>query len=448
MQNSQNRKKKRINLQDVQRFVQYDLWRRTSHEMKGLKGIGFDVLKTIILVIRGFSSKQLNMTANALTYNLVFAIIPILAMVLAIAKGFGFAEVIEMHLNKSMLGETQLMPQVMGMVNRYLETAQGGTFIGIGLLILIWAVYSFFRNVEQAFNAVWGVKQSRSVVRQMTTYIAVLFIVPVLVIATSGVSILLHTTIESTPLLENFSSWSNSIVRLIQFIVAWAVFLWMYMAIPNTKVRFSSAIFPAVLMGTLFQLLQMLSMYIIMFLGRTSIVYGAFAAIPIIMMWLQWTCLLILIGAEMSYAIQSNEQFEYEKDLEKMSRRYKDFLTLYLLHRIIRRFERDEAPYMAVELAHENNVPIRLVTQLLNRLVEIGLLRAVYVEDKEERTFQPALDTHRITLGMVIERIDKQGSEEFLRGATPEMQAFWEWFMQLKDEHNSLKDLRIDEIKL
>ena len=434
--------------QDIQRFLQYDLWRRTSHDTKGVKGIGLGVLKTIILVIRGFSSKQLNMTANALTYNLVFAVIPILAMILAIAKGFGFAEVIETNLGRSVLGETQLMPEVMGMIDRYLETAQGGTFIGIGLLILIWAVYSFFRNVEQAFNAVWGVKQSRSVVRQLTTYIAVLFLVPVLVIATSGVSLFIHATIETTPLLESVNHWSNLIVRVIQFVVAWVVFLWMYMAIPNTKVRFSSAIFPAVMMGTLFQLLQMLSMYIIVFLGRTSIVYGAFAAIPIIMMWLQWTCLLILIGAEMSYAIQSNEQFEYEKDLEKMSRRYKDFLTMYLLHRIIQRFEQDEEPLMAIELAHENHVPIRLVTNLLNRLVDVGLLRMVYIEQKEERTYQPALDTHKITVGLVIERIDKQGTEEFLRGATPEMQAFWQRFMQLKDEHNTLKNIRIDEIEL
>lgn len=434
------------NWQDIQRFIQYDLWRRTSHELKGTKRIGFGVLKTVILVIRGFSSKQLNMTANALTYNLVFAIIPILAMVLAIAKGFGFAEVIEMHLEHSPLGETQIIPEVMGMVNRYLETAQGGAFLGIGLLILIWAVYSFFRNVEQAFNAIWAVKQSRSVIRQLTTYIAVLFLVPVLVIATSGMSIIIHSTIEALPYFGQISQWQESLVHLAQFEVAWGVFLWMYMAIPNTKVRFRSAIFPAILMGTLFQLLQMLSIYIIVLLGRTSIVYGAFAAIPIIMMWLQWTCLLILIGAEMSYAIQSNEQFEYEKDLEKMSRRYKDFLTLYLLHCIIRRFENDEEPLMAIELAHENNVPIRLVTQLLNRLVEVGLLRTIYVEQKEERTYQPALDTHKITVGMMIERIDKQGTEEFLRGATPEMQAFWKHYLQLKDEHNSLKNIRIDEI--
>ena len=437
--------------QKIVHFIQYDLWRRTSSELKDgkrVKRVGFGVLKTLILVVRGFSSKQLNTAANALTYNLVFAVVPILAMVLAIAKGFGFAEVIEQQLQKSMLGETNIMPEIMGMVNRYLETAQGGTFIGIGLLILIWAVYSFFRNVEQAFNTIWDVKQSRSILRQLTTYIAVLFMVPVLVIATSGVSILIHATVETIPLLEKINHWHSSMVRLMQFVVAWLVFLWMYMAIPNTKVHFTSAIFPAVVMGTLFQLLQMLSMYVIMFLGRTSIVYGAFAAIPIIMMWLQWTCLLILIGAELSFAIQNNEQFEYEKDLETMSRRYKDFLTLYLLHCIILRFENDQKPYTAVELAHENNVPIRLVTNLLNRLEDVGLLRTVYIEQEEDRTYQPALDTHKMTVGMVIDRIDRQGSEEFLRGATPEMQAFWQRYQQITDEHNTLKEIRIDESAL
>jgi len=440
-----------VSWQDIKQFIQYDLWRRTSLELKQskrTKRVGFGLLKTLILVIRGFNSKQLNMTANALTYNLVFAIVPILAMILAVAKGFGFSEMIEVQLQKSMLGETNLVPSVMAMVDRYLETAQGGAFIGIGLLILIWAVYSFFRSVEQTFNTIWNVKQSRSIVRQLTTYIAVLFLVPVLVVATSGMSLIVHSTIESTAAFSQLSNYHGTMVRVLQFVIVWGIFLWMYMAIPNTKVHFRSAIYPAIIMGTLFQLLQMLSMYVIMFLSRTSIVYGAFAAIPIIMIWLQWTCLLILIGAELSFAIQNNEQFEYEKDVETMSRRYKDFLTLYLLHRIIYRFEHDELPYMATELAHENNLPIRLVSQLLNRLVDVGLLRTVYVEQKEDKTYQPALDTHQITVGMAIERIDKQGTEEFLRGATPEMQAFWKRYMQIKDEHNTLKHIRIDELDL
>ena len=220
----------------------------------------------------------------------------------------------------------------------------------------------------------------------------------------------------------------------------------MYLAVPNTKVRFMSALIPGVIMGSLFQLLQMLSVYLIALLSRTSIVYGAFATIPILMTWLQYTSLLILIGAQMSYAIQNNEEFEYEKDLSTMSRRYKDFIMLYLLSVIIKRFEADEAPLTAHELAVRDNLPIRLVNRLLGRMVETGILREVYVEGEEEKTYQPALDTHKISVGMVISRIDKQGTELFLQKPSDEMKTFWENYKRLKETGNSFDKILISEI--
>ena len=122
------------------------MWRRTTTEMdKWYKRLGYQIIRTIVLVVRGFGSKNLNDTAKALTFSLIFAIVPILAMIVAIAKGFGVVDVIETQLNKSFLGETNLVPTIMAMVERYLETAQGGLFIGIGILILLWAVYAFFQ---------------------------------------------------------------------------------------------------------------------------------------------------------------------------------------------------------------------------------------------------------------------------------------------------------------
>lgn len=305
----------------------------------------------------------------------------------------------------------------------------------------------FFQNVETAFNEIWNVKQSRSLVRQFTTYLAILFLIPVLIIVSAGLSIFVNSTVMAAlHEIAFIAEIKSSLVRLLQFIICWALFTWMYSAIPNTKVHFWSACIPGVLIGTLFQLLQMLSVNIIVFLSRTSIVYGAFATLPILLIWLQWTCLLILIGAEMSFAIQNNELFEYEQDVQSMSRRYKDFITLYLLSIIIRRFEEDKEPLTAHELAERNHLPARLVGQLLSRLVETRLVREIYIENKEERTYQPALDTHRITIGMVFDRIDQQGTEEFLQSTTPEMQVFWQHFLQLKREHNTLDQICVSEI--
>jgi membrane protein len=235
-------------------------------------------------------------------------------------------------------------------------------------------------------------------------------------------------------------------VKFLQFAICWLLFTVMYIGIPNTKVRFMSALIPGVIMGTLFQLLQMLSVYLIAMLSRTSIVYGAFATLPILMTMLQYASLLILIGAEMSYAIQNNEEFEYEHDLNSMSRRYKDFIMLYLLHTIVKRFEADEAPLTAHELAVRDHLPIRLVNQLMSRLTETGILREVYVEGKEERTFQPALDTHKISVGMVIDRIEQQGTEEFLQSPSEEMQAFWNSYIRIKENHKTLDRVMVNEM--
>lgn len=434
---------------DIVHFIRYDMWRRTATEFDGFfQRLGYEIIRTIVLVVRGFTSKNLNDKAKSLTYSLIFAIIPILAMIVAVAKGFGVADVIEQQLNHSFLGETNLVPTIMEMVQRYLDTAQDGLFIGIGLVILLWAVYSFFQSVETAFNRIWNVKNSRSILRQVTTYIAILVLIPVLIVCSAGINIIVHTTVESTihiAAIRDFLQTSG--VKFFQFVIVWLLFTGMYIAVPNTKVRFISAFIPGVLMGTLFQLLQMLSVYLIAMLSRTSIVYGAFATIPILMTWLQYTSLLILIGAEMSYAIQNNEEFEYEQDLNTMSRRYKDFIMLYLLSVIIARFENDEAPLTAHELAIRDHLPIRLVNRLLGRMTETGILREVYVENKEEKTFQPALDTHKISVGMVISRIDKQGTELFLQNTSAEMQQFWERYIRIIENHRTLDAILVSELK-
>ena len=250
---------------DVIRFVRYDMWRVTATEFDGpLKRIGYGIVRTIVLVARGFTSKNLNDTAKSLTYSLIFAIVPILAMVVAVAKGFGVQQVIEQQLNASFLGETNMVPTIMAMVERYLETAQGGLFIGIGILILLWAVYSFFQSVETAFNRIWNVRNSRSVLRKATAYIAIVVLIPVVIVCTAGINIFLDTTVESTIHVEAVHDFLHTTgVQFLQFVLVWLLFICMYIAIPNTKVRFMSALIPGIIMGTLFQLLQMLSVYLI-----------------------------------------------------------------------------------------------------------------------------------------------------------------------------------------
>lgn len=433
-------------IQRIREFIQYDLWRQSDiaiHDYK--KRLLYRTLQTIILVARGFKDKALNVRANSLSFSLLFAFVPLIAGVFAIARGFGFEELLRERLSSSFLAEANIVPVIIEWVDRYLETARDGLFLGIGLIVLIWAVYAFFNMLEHSFNNIWNVKQTRSFGRRLTNYMVVLLLVPIMIILTSGISIFLNSTQSLAPVLQAIEPIRRVLLRIVPFIVASGVFTWIFIAIPNTKVRFLSAVIPGVIMGVLFQVVQIFSVYLVILFTRMSLVYGAFSAIPLILIWLHITCWLLLVGAELAFAIQNNDMFAYEKDLENMSRRYKDYVMLYLLSVIIRRFEQGKVPQTAQEMAAKNQLPIRLVQQLLSRLEETNIVRRVYVEQAEDETFVPALDTRQITVEMVIGRISAQGTEEFLQHTPPEMQEFWQRYVKMIDA-NPIDDILISDL--
>lgn len=431
-------------------FFRRDLWRTSADEVDDSgKRIVVQVLKTLVLSVRGFNDDDISMRANSLTYSFMFAVVPIFALILAIARGFGFEQVIETQLTNSFIGkyDTNIVDVMMGFVQRYLETAQSGVFLGVGIIILLWAIYSFFRNVESSFNKIWQVRKSRNAARQMASYITILLALPVLMIVSSGVSIFVNTKLSETPFFTTMSTFNELNFRLLPWLTMWFLFSFMYWGIPNTRVRWYAALIPGVLIGTLAQLLQVLGVYIFMLLGRTSIVYGAFAIIPLLLTWVQWLSLLILYGAELSYSIQNNEHFDFKYDTDKMSRRYKDFLMLYICYRIVKRFEHAEAPYSAHQLAKEAHLPLRLVNQLVGRLVESGIMSEIgSIEEAESMRYQPALDINKITVGLVLDKIERGGSEDFFRHMPKEANQFWKRWQHLKQDDYNFNSLLVKDI--
>lgn len=433
-------------LQQIREFIQYDLWRQSHVDIHAPKKRWlYRFLQTIILVARGFKDQVLVVRANSLSFALLFAFIPMMALIFAIARGFGFEEILKESIKGGFLAEANIAPMILEWVERYLETARGGLFLGIGLIVLIWAVYAFFNMLENSFNSIWNVKKTRSFGRRMTNYVMTLLLVPILVVVTSGISIFLNSTEILASVLQAIEPIRKFMLRFIPFVATAAVFTWIFIAIPNTKVKFSSAIIPGIVMGLLYQVVQAFSMFLVVLFTRMSLVYGAFSAIPLVLIWLNITCWLLLIGAELAFAIQNNDMFAYEKDLEMMSRRYKDYVMLYLLFVIVKRFEKGEMPQTAQEMAANNQLPIRLVQQLLMRLEETQIVRRVYVEQEEEETFVPALDTRMITVEMVMGRISARGTEEFLQHTPKEMQEFWQHYLQMC-EANTSDDILVSEL--
>ena len=398
-------------------FVRYDIWRITGHELSRSRQLLYNALKTIVLAVRGFISDRLSVQSSALTYSIMFAIIPMIALLISIAKGFGLEGLIE-----SSLQET------------YID------IIGVGVAILLWSVLSFFMQVENAFNDIWQVKKSRSIIRQFTTYFSTILLIPVLLALSSGVSLYVSSALSSSFLYNVISPLVRVLVKLTPFVIIWLVFTLLYMAIPNTRVKFVNALIAGVVAGTAFQLFQMLYISGQVNLSRYNAVYGGFAAIPLLLLWIRISCLIILFGAEISYAAQNLHNYDYEKDLKTISVRYRNFLYLYITYLVVRQFEQQKPPLTSEEISTRNSLPIRLVNQLLGKLVDARVLIEVYNEGNHSKSYQPAVDINQLTAACVFDRLETNGSELFLSHGNPEMEHFWEKTLALRKQSQGEAD--------
>jgi len=418
----------------IYNFVRNDIWRITEHELSRTRRLGYRLVKTIILAIRGFIAEKLNIRASALTYSILFAIIPLFALIIAIGKGFGVEKMIEDSLQNTFIGQSNMTPIVMGFVERYLETTQRGIFIGIGIAILFWSVLNFFLQVESAFNSIWQVKKLRSPISQFTTYFSSLLIIPLLIVFSSGLSIYVSSAVSQTYIYHVLSPVLRFGVKFIPYFINWIVFTILYIVIPNTRVRLKNAMIAGIIAGSAFQAFQMLYINGQVYLSRFNIVYGSFAAIPLLLLWIQISCLIVLLGAEISYVSQNIQNFEYERDVKNISTRYKNFLTLFITHIIVKQFENQLPPLSAEKIASNYQLPIRIVNELIMKLVEVSILIEINPDNSKNKTYQPAIDINQLTVNMLLTKLDNHGSEMFLSRKNEMLDSFWQKTLEIKKQ--------------
>lgn len=418
------------------RFVTYDIWRITENEVSGLKEIYINIIKTVILAVRGFQSENLQTKASALTYSTLLSIVPLLAVLLGIAKGFGFQGTVRQELFDYFPGHEMELNKAFEFVESYLAQAQGGVIIGVGLILLFYTVINLISSVEDTFNDIWQIQKSRPWYRKISDYLALFLVLPVLMTASSGLSIFMSTLQNSflgqylffTPLMELF-------LHIAPYIITTLAFTGLYVSLPNTKVRFVNGLVAGFIAGCAFQLFQFIYISGQIWVSKYNAIYGSFAALPLLLLWLQLSWLICLFGAELSYASQNVKKFSFERDSKSISRRYKDFLTLLIASLIIKRFVKGEKPYTADELSDAYRIPIRITTQILYLLTELNIIIEVnYGNDDRVAYYQPAIDVNKITVSYLLTRMDEHGSENFKIDTSKLFSKEWKALLKTRED--------------
>ena len=429
------------------RFIASDIWVITEKELTKSSRFSLRLLKKIILSARGVTKDNLFIKAAALSFYSILALVPILALVIAIGRGFGFQQAVVDWLSKALSAQAEMIPYIIQFVERYLERAQGGVFLGVGFAVLLWSVLSAFRQIENNFNDIWNVKKSRSIVRQFTMYISLMLLVPILIALSSGFSIFINTQLETAGLSQFFSPLTRFLLKVAPYFIFGVLFTIMFLIIPNTKVRFKHALLAGFISGVAFQLFQGLYVGGQIYLSNYNAVYGSFAAIPLLLMFLQIAWLIVLYGAELTFVSQNLQNYNFENETNTISRRYKDYITLLIMKIIVTRFEQGEKPITQQQLADDYNIPIRLVNQLLKLLVEVHLLSEIYTDSNQEKSYQPAMDIHQMTIQLVFDKISTFGSENFKVNPKKEFDGMWEQLEQFRLKTvNHSSDLLIKDL--
>ena len=430
------------------RFLTYDIWRITEDEVTKTTYSVYTIIKTIYLSINRFTKDRLVNKASALTYSTLLAIVPILAIVFAIARGFGFASLMENQVRAGFGGHSETTEFILEFVDSYLSEARNGIFIGVGLILLLWSVLNLINNMEVTFNRIWQVKKARSIYRKVTDYFSLLLLIPILLVISGGLTIFMSTTLRYIQDFVLLAPIMKFLIRLIPFVLTWFMFTGLYIFMPNTKVKFKHELIAGIIAGTAHQAFQFLYISSQLWVSRYNAIYGSFAALPLFLLWMQISWTICLFGAELTYAGQNIQHFDFDKDTRNISRRYRDFVSILIMSIICKRFANDERPLDADEIAEGCQIPIRLTQQTLYELQEVGLLNEISIDEKsDDICYQPGLDINKINVALLLDRLDSHGSEDFKIDIDKEYNHQWKALIEAKEAYykkaNSvlLKDL-------
>ena len=408
-----------------------------------------DILRVLILAGKSFLDARITRKASALAFASMLAIVPMLAVVFAIARGFGFNKHIEEWFLGLLSSQPQVAEAIVGFVNSYLVNVKSGVILGVGLLVMLYTVIMLIISVEGTFNDIWHVNSSRGLLSTVVDYVAFVVLLPILIIVTSGVS--LYVTTMSGQLSEFVAPIVKFAIALSPYVVWSVVFILIYKILPFTKVNFSSVILPGILAGVAMQLLQ--RFYIIFQVRVTSYnaIYGSFAALPLFMLWMQFSWIIILVGVHLCYIKQNMDQLTPLSHNEHIAHDHKLRLAAMVLGRVCRNFEEGGDPLTALDLKMLTGIPTHIVSDLLLQMERVKLVVDATGGNREKTpAFMPGIDNGHLTVGMMVERLESGGNwtiDEVSLEALGE--EHWKRVRQARDRYlTDLSEVRVTDLEI
>ena len=380
------------------------------------------VLRVAHVVIRDFTDGQLTLQAMSLVYTSLLALVPLLAVSFSVLKGFGVHNQIEPLLLNVLKPMGEKGVEITSRIIGFVDNVRAGVLGSLGLALLLYAVISMIQKIERAFNYTWHVKRSRPFAQRFSDYLSVILVGPLLIFSAMGITASLEamTSVQKLLAVKAFGSLFSVVTRLLPYFLVILAFTFIYIFVPNTKVRFRSALTGAVVAGLLWQASGWGFASFVASSTRFTAIYAGLAILVIFMVWIYLSWLILLVGASVAFYHQRPEALKAHRQELRLSNRFKEKLALLIVALIGQNFYNNRPAWSMEGLAHRLRLPFEALEPIFEALEQNGLLNPTA---DDPPTYLPARPLENTELKEVLDAVrnDPRETHFALQSLEPEL---------------------------
>jgi membrane protein len=362
------------------RFMSESIWEIELSSLSRLKRLGINFVRIVFLVFKGFQDNECPLHASSLTYNSLMAIVPLLALALAVLRGLGAGDWAEQRIVQSIVTMPDQFQAFVVNLFTYVKNTNFATLGGIGLVLLLWTVVQVLSCVEMSFNRVWGITLHRRLLRTFSDYLSIIMVVPILMVAATTINATLSNPTLIQLLQERFGYVHFLYSRLLSFLpllATWTAFFFLYKLMPNTRVLTMPAVVSGIIGGSLWVGWQWFYIELQIGISRYNAIYGTLASVPVFLFWLYISWWIILLGAEIGFALQNYATYKMEQKAHGASTQSRIMLALSIMSHAAQSMMINVPHFEINAYARTHRVPVKLINEVVDALVQADLLADV-----------------------------------------------------------------------
>lgn len=402
-------------------FVLRQQWMSDLHEVRRARRFGLGLLRTLTLATYEFIRNKCSLRASWLTLIFMFSLAPALALGFSVAKGFGAQDEVLHNIYRT-VGITddegnikpgaEMMKDVVDRMFAYARKTDVKALGLVGLLIILYTAYGVLSSIERTLNDIWAVQRRRTLMRRIIDYLAVLFVLPLMLILTALVMAALRTGPVQEAITRIMPGAVASMLAAVVALSSALLGLWfLYHFFPNARVRTASSFTGALVAAVCWAAVQYGFVRLQVGVAKYNAIYGTFAAIPIFLLWLQTSWMVILFGAEVSYAHAHLREFAYAGIGFQPSAAYREKVALGIMAVAAKRFACEQPPLTADDFSHQLAAPLRIVRETIENLRAEHLLAEMAGDPDAPNAYQPAVPLGQISVGRVLRAANQHGDD-------------------------------------